>query len=35
MPVIGADSGRPGAPGDRNAELRMTPPFPLERVTAW
>ena len=35
MPVIGADSGRAGTPGDRNAELRMTPPFPLGRVTGW
>jgi metallophosphoesterase (TIGR03767 family) len=34
MPLIGADSERAGAPGDRNAELRMTPPFPLGRLAA-
>jgi metallophosphoesterase (TIGR03767 family) len=35
MPVIGADSERAGAPADRNTELRMMPPFPLDRVAAW
>jgi metallophosphoesterase (TIGR03767 family) len=34
MPVIGADSDRAGAPGDRNVELRITPPFPLDQVAA-
>jgi metallophosphoesterase (TIGR03767 family) len=34
MPVIGADSQRSGVPADRNAELRITPPFPLARVVA-
>jgi metallophosphoesterase (TIGR03767 family) len=34
MPVIGADSARPGMTGDRNAELRLPPPFPLRRVAA-
>ncbi len=32
MPVIGAGSGRPGLAGDRNAELRIPPPFPLGRA---
>jgi metallophosphoesterase (TIGR03767 family) len=31
MPFIGVDSDRPGLAGDRNAELRMPPPFPLDR----
>ena len=35
MPVIGADSYRSGLPADRNAELRMVPPFPLDRAPAW
>jgi len=34
MPVIGADSTRPGMSGDRNADLRLPPPFPLNRVAA-
>ena len=34
MPIIGADSARPGLVGDRNAELRLPPPFPLDRVAA-
>ena len=33
MPVIGAGSRRPGAAADRNVELRIMPPFPLDRVT--
>jgi metallophosphoesterase (TIGR03767 family) len=33
MPFIGADSTRPGLIGDRNAELRLPVPFPLDRVT--
>jgi metallophosphoesterase (TIGR03767 family) len=32
MPFAGADSARPGQPADRNAELRITPPFPLRRL---
>ena len=32
MPFIGADSTRPGLIGDRNAELRLPVPFPLDRV---
>jgi metallophosphoesterase (TIGR03767 family) len=32
MPIIGADSARPGLAGDRNAELRLPPPFPLDRA---
>jgi metallophosphoesterase (TIGR03767 family) len=32
MPVIGADSTRSGMTGDRNADLRLPPPFPLDRV---
>jgi metallophosphoesterase (TIGR03767 family) len=32
MPLIGAGSDRPGLPGDRNAELRIRPPFPLDRA---
>ena len=32
MPVIGAGSQRSGTAADRNAELRMTPPFPLDRA---
>jgi len=35
MPVIGAGSYRSGLAADRNAELRMVPPFPLDRATAW
>jgi hypothetical protein len=35
MPVIGADSYRSGLAADRNTELRMMPPFPLDRATAW
>jgi metallophosphoesterase (TIGR03767 family) len=35
MPVIGADSYRSGLAADRNAELRIVPPFPLDRVPAW
>jgi metallophosphoesterase (TIGR03767 family) len=34
MPLIGADSERAGAPADRNTELRITPPFPLDRLAA-
>ncbi len=34
MPAIGADSGRAGEPADRNAELRIAPPFPLDRLAA-
>jgi metallophosphoesterase (TIGR03767 family) len=34
MPIIGFDSARPGGLGDRNAELRLPPPFPLDRVAA-
>jgi hypothetical protein len=34
MPIIGFDSARPGLVGDRNAELRLPAPFPLERVAA-
>jgi hypothetical protein len=34
MPMIGADSGRAGVPADRNTELRLTPPFPLDRLAA-
>jgi metallophosphoesterase (TIGR03767 family) len=32
MPLIGVDSDRPGLAGDRNAELRMPAPFPLDRA---
>jgi metallophosphoesterase (TIGR03767 family) len=32
MPIIGADSARPGLAGDRNAELWLPPPFPLDRA---
>jgi metallophosphoesterase (TIGR03767 family) len=32
MPFAGADSQRPGQPADRNVELRITPPFPLDRI---
>jgi metallophosphoesterase (TIGR03767 family) len=35
MPIIGADSARPGLAGDRNVELRLPPPFPLNRSAAW
>jgi hypothetical protein len=35
MPLIGAGSDRPGMATDRNAELRMPPPFPLDRAAAW
>jgi len=34
MPVIGAGSGRAGEPADRNADLRIAPPFPLDRLAA-
>ena len=34
MPIIGADSSRPGTPADRNVELRMAPPFSLDRLRA-
>jgi metallophosphoesterase (TIGR03767 family) len=34
MPLIGVDSGRPGLANDRNAELRMPAPFPLDRAAA-
>ena len=34
MPVIGADSERSGTAADRNTELRLPPPFPLDRVAA-
>jgi len=34
MPVIGADSYRSGLATDRNAELRIVPPFPPDRVPA-
>ena len=34
MPVIGADSERSGTAADRNTELRLPPPFPLDRVPA-
>ena len=32
MPFAGADSGRAGVAGDRNVELRVLPPFPLDRL---
>ena len=35
MPVIGANSYRSGLPADRNAQLRVVPPFPLERAPSW
>jgi hypothetical protein len=35
MPVIGADSYRSGLAADRNTELRMVRPFPLDRAAAW
>jgi hypothetical protein len=35
MPVIGADSSRSGMAVDRNTQLRMAPPFPLERALSW
>jgi metallophosphoesterase (TIGR03767 family) len=35
MPVIGAASQRSGTAADRNAALRMTPPFALDRVAGW
>jgi metallophosphoesterase (TIGR03767 family) len=34
MPLIGADSERAGVHADRNTELRITPPFPLDRLAA-
>jgi hypothetical protein len=34
VPFLGADSGRAGAVTDRNVELRMVPPFPLDRAGA-
>jgi metallophosphoesterase (TIGR03767 family) len=34
MPFGGADSARPGTVADRNAELRLLPPFPLDRAAA-
>jgi metallophosphoesterase (TIGR03767 family) len=34
MPVIGAGSYRSGLAGDRNTELRIAPPFPLDRAAA-
>ncbi len=34
VPILGADSGRAGAVTDRNVELRMMPPFPLDRAAA-
>jgi metallophosphoesterase (TIGR03767 family) len=33
MPFVGADSGRSGTAADRNVELRMAPPFPLDQAT--
>jgi metallophosphoesterase (TIGR03767 family) len=32
MPFRGASSGAAGTPGDRNVDLRITPPFPLGRL---
>jgi metallophosphoesterase (TIGR03767 family) len=32
MPFAGAGSARPGEPADRNVELRLVPPFPLDRI---
>ena len=32
MPLIGVDSSRPGSPADRNTDLRIRVPFPLQRV---
>jgi metallophosphoesterase (TIGR03767 family) len=34
VPFGGAGSGRSGAAADRNVELRMVPPFPLDRAAA-
>lgn len=34
MPFAGTGPGRPGAVADRNVELRMMPPFPLDRAAA-
>ena len=34
MPFSGADSARPGTVTDRNAELVIWPPFPLDRAAA-
>ena len=34
VPFGGAESARPGVAADRNAELRLVPPFPLDRVAA-
>jgi len=35
VPFLGAGSGRAGAVTDRNVELRIPPPFPLDRAAAW
>jgi metallophosphoesterase (TIGR03767 family) len=35
MPIIGADSSRPGGPADRNVELRMASPFPLSPLAGY
>ena len=34
VPFGGADSARSGVAADRNTELRLVPPFPLDRVAA-
>jgi hypothetical protein len=33
-PFAGIGSSLAGTPGDRNVELRVTPPFPLARLTS-
>jgi hypothetical protein len=33
VPFRGAASAAAGTPADRNVELRVTPPFPLSRLT--
>jgi hypothetical protein len=33
-PLRGARSGAAGSPGDRNVELRISPPFPLGRLAS-
>ena len=34
VPFGGAESGLPGVTADRNVQLRIVPPFPLDRVVA-
>jgi hypothetical protein len=34
VPFAGTESRLPGVTADRNVELRIVPPFPLDRVAA-